>query len=132
MNFTKKIRTILTITAIAITALIVVLLLTALRRPKPATPDSNRLSDIRTFQAALELYMKDRKDYPDQLNDLVPAYLAEVHTPPEQLTTGLCNKENNKYIYKKVSKNFYEITFCSGEIGGYQAGVHKASADGIR
>lgn len=96
------------------------------------TKDAKRLSDVRQYASALELFYNDYGQYPDTLNLLVPNYLSTLLKAPTPAGKG-CSKQENTYTYTKYSYNSYELTFCLGKsTSGLSKGNHTMSEWGIQ
>ncbi len=95
--------------------------------------DRNRLSDVRQFASALELYFNDFSKYPTSLSQLAPLYLTTVPTAPSP-ADGSCSYVQNTYMYTQLNGgNNYNLTFCmGGASAGYSAGAHVLSSSGIQ
>lgn len=106
--------------------------LLALNSARAKSRDAKRLADVRQLQSALELYYNDQNRYPGSLSELAQgsAYLGVVPTAPTP-PDGSCTKDQNQYRYQGGGNSF-TVTFCLGsQIGGFGAGVHKATEWGI-
>ncbi len=94
--------------------------------------DYKRLADVRQMASALELYFNDKSQYPENLQQLSPTYIGLVPTAPTPPDGG-CTADNNTYTYTRSQTSEYAMTFCLGsEVGGYQAGLHTLSPQGIK
>jgi len=93
--------------------------------------DTKRLSDIKLFLAAINLYKADKGSYPKNIQDLSPTYLTvlpQAPTPPD----GPCSNDKNTYSYALTAKNQYQLSFCLGGVTeGYQPGFRTLTANGI-
>lgn len=105
----------------------------ALSLRSPGPPESSQYSHIARLASALELYHYDHRDYPDHLEQLVPAYIDELSTSHEPSRWVGCTKENFQYSYRRVSDSDYRITFCFNQaFGNYRAGIHDMTPQGIQ
>lgn len=119
---------------IAIIGLLASVVLLSLNSARAKSRDAKRLSDVRQLVSALELYFNDYNTYPTAggLDDLVPSYIGLVPTYP---TPDDCGGSINTYNYTASGSttSTYTLTFClGGNTGGYNAGTHTASEQGIQ
>ena len=98
-----------------------------------AQRDAKRLSEIRNFASALELYFNDFNSYPPSLDSLMPKYIGVLYTGPTP-ADGLCSTSQNNYTYNKLNGgSSYYLAFCLGQnSGGYNSGTHILSPAGIQ
>ena len=84
---------------IAIIGLLAALILPSFTQGRRKARDANRVSDMRTIQTALELYIDSNSVYPASLGDLLTAgFLPRV--PQDPLATAGCTGFNNcNYSY---------------------------------
>ncbi len=93
--------------------------------------DAIRMADMQQIAAAMELYYNENGRYPNNLNDLEPSYIKTVPTAPNP-ADGTCTKTTNKYNYKILSADQYDLSFCLGnDTNGYEAGNHIMTEVGI-
>ncbi|HNX10723.1 MAG TPA: FISUMP domain-containing protein [bacterium] len=101
--------------------------------------DTERMSDIKQIQAALELYRQSEGSYPDSLTfgaalmgstSSTTVYAAKLPTNP--ITTNHDNCSGSEYAYSLNSKGSYNLEFCleRGE-GEMTIGSHCARPTGI-
>jgi hypothetical protein len=94
--------------------------------------DAKRMADVRQLASALELYFYDKNTYPSALSNLTPNYIGvipDAPTPPD----GTCSADDNKYTFKFINNNNYQLDFCLGaSTGGYTQGKHSLSPAGIK
>ncbi len=110
---------------------IIELITGALGQARSQSADAKRLADIRQLASALELYFNDNNAYPENFSKISPTYIGVVPTAPAP-AGGTCSEQDNAYTYKFISKDKYELNFCLGsETGGYAAGKHTLSQEGI-
>jgi hypothetical protein len=93
-------------------------------RPAALERDKKRVEDIRAILSAAEAYKKDKKSYPEKLDDLAPKYLKEV--PKDPTFTG-----EQGYMYTAIGSEpflLYDLTYRL-EVGfdDFQPGTHIAN-----
>lgn len=91
------------------------------------TRDKQRLTDIRSIQAAIELYKADNDNYPDSSGDLIPDYLSAWLVNPAP--------GGADYIYTPIGSlpaQYYDLSYeLEAGTEGIIEGVHVANPDGI-
>lgn len=133
--------------------LIVIILLvvfwTALNSARAKARDVKRVRDVQYIQEALKLYFNDNLDYP-RVSGIGQAAVPDDSDCTQSKTEFECYMPNypgyplpadgaaclnyQGYAYSKLpaSEGGYGITFCLGqETGGFSAGPHRATANGI-
>lgn len=122
---------------IAIIGLLASVVLVSLNSARAKSRDAKRLSDIRQFANALEMYYNDNPSvgYPSTLGPLVPSYMSTV--PPYPLpndnscpSTATAGAYGLNYV---GSQGGYTLAFCLGaQTGGYAAGTRTLSNQGVK
>ncbi len=120
MNKVRGFTLIEILVVIAIIGILATIITASLSTSKAKGRDARRIADIKTIQAALELYYNDNLMYPKNiytnctgcsapLNGLIPNYLAQVPTDPFYQTTDASCASNGAaagcYSYKAYSTN---------------------------
>lgn len=77
------------------------------------TADATRMADVRMIASALESYKDEHKVYPNNLEQLVPAYTPYLPNPPIN-PNKYCTPEQNKYKYILLPNDEFKIEFCLG------------------
>lgn len=96
------------------------------------TASGANLSTVRQIQSALEMYNNDKNVYPKSLDDLSPDYIGVI-TRRIYTTDRHCFKGVALLSYKLTSPQTFELVTCFEDpIGGYLAGVHKVTEQGIQ
>lgn len=101
--------------------------------------DAKRQADIMQIASALELYAKDHKSYPQNLEELLSKdkfgpYLSSVPAPPRP-ADGPCSNEQNQYAYKRTGQTGYELAYClgrKGETRDFLSGKTKSTKAGVQ
>lgn len=107
------------------------LILPAISSARAKARDAKRLSDVRQFSSAVELYLNEKQTYPSQLSELKNGIMLEVPVAPTP-ADGSCSEAENKYQYKLLDNTHYELNFCLGnQTGMLPAGSHKLTESGI-
>lgn len=106
--------------------------LLSLNSARAKSRDTKRLADVRQIASALELYRNDYKSYPAALKTLEPVYIGIVPQAPAP-ADGTCSEQENQYQYAVKAQAGFELSFCLGEqAGGYAAGKHVLTQEGIK
>lgn len=122
---------------IAIIGLLASVVLVSLNSARAKSRDAKRVSDMRQFANALEMYYNDNPSvgYPSTLGPLVPNYMSTV--PPYPLPNdGSCPSTATAGAYGlnyTGTSGGYTLQFCLGaQTGGYAAGTRTLSSQGIK
>lgn len=111
--------------------------------------DADRISSIRQYQTAAELYFNECNSYPPGQGVILGGeglwacggwgeggmiQFLESPSPAPTPADGDCTPAQNSYVYTQLASGAdYSLTFClGGTSGGLTAGVHTASSAGIR
>jgi len=133
---------------IAIIGLLSTLAVVALNNARAKSRDAKRVSDMKQFQTALELYFNDENTYPtnaeiafsDGASLTGPtSLLIYMQKMPTEVTPadGACTDTNNPYTYNALgtgtgNMSSYELNFCLGnDTGGVNSGPNTAGPGGI-
>ncbi len=144
---------------IAIIGLLASVVLLALNSARAKSRDAKRISDVQQMVSAFELFYNDASSYPTgtgyitspggavlgsatmQANSitLTPTYLGQTPTAPlpadgncTAAASAVPGTATNAYTYWSNGVS-YTLTFClGGQTGGYTAGGHWASPQGIQ
>ncbi|MCL5008842.1 MAG: hypothetical protein M1400_00680 [Patescibacteria group bacterium] len=105
--------------------------LLSLNSARAKSRDAKRMADVRQMASALELYANDHRQYPKKFEDLTPNYIGQMPIAPLP-ADGSCTTDNNEYKYAQRGAEDYQLTFCLGQTtGGYAAGTHTLTKQGI-
>ncbi len=93
-------------------------------RPAAIERDKQRIKDIRAIQSAAEVYTKEKKSYPEKLENLSPKYLKELPKDPTF-------KDEKGYLYTPIGSepySLYDLTYQL-EVGfdDFEPGTHIAN-----
>lgn len=122
---------------IAIIGLLASVVLVSLGSARAKSRDAKRISDIRQFANALEMYYNDNPSigYPATLSTLVPNYMSTV-PPYPQPNDGSCSTAATTGAYAANyvgTTGGYTLQFCLGaQTGGYAAGTRTLTNQGIK
>lgn len=128
---------------IAIIGLLASVVLLALNSARSKARDSKRVADVRQLSTALELYFNDNNRYPTVTEFaagtsgsgtiyLATQYIGQIPAAPTP-ADGTCTTVQNSYVYTNASASTYNLAFCLGATtGGYAAGVHNLTPNGIQ
>ncbi len=78
------------------------------------SPDSKRIANARAIASALELYKDENKVYPNNLEQLIPTYLAAMPVYPNN-KTKYCTKEQLQYKYTLLPNGEFKLEYCLGD-----------------
>lgn len=96
--------------------------------------NTQRVSDIKVIQSALELYRSENRFYPTQVEpglallspDGQRVYLKSVPTNPKPWNEENCDESD--YVYKYLGPTSYQISFClSDSVGDLKPGFLEAT-----
>ena len=111
--------------------LMAAVVLLSLNSARSKSRDAKRIADIRQMSSALELYLNDKQQYPENTSSLLPVYIGLLPKAPEP-PDGVCSPADNQYNYSRPARDTYRLTFCLGQTtGGYGAGNHTLTPKGI-
>lgn len=106
--------------------------LLSLNSARAKARDAKRMADVRMMASALELYANDHRQYPKKFEDLTPNYIGQMPASPLP-PDGSCTPDNNQYKYVQQGAEDYQLAFCLGQTtGGYAAGIHTLTKQGIQ
>ena len=122
---------------IAIIALLSTMAIVALNNARQKSRDARRVADVRQIQAALEMFLNECGQYP---NDLVTTASngcpsgTTLGTFMNSIPTAPTPPAGDTYTYTSDSPfNTYTLAFTlEGSTGGLSSGVHTASASGVQ
>lgn len=80
----------------------------------PRSPDAKRIANARAIESALELYKDENKVYPNNLEQLIPTYLAAMPVYPNN-KTKYCTKEQLQYKYTLLPNGDFKLEYCLGD-----------------
>jgi general secretion pathway protein G len=129
---------------IAIIGMLSTMAVVALNNARVKSRDAKRISDIKQFQTALELYFADKNDYPTGSGLTADKQLCNTDTGFDIATNCAAatvymgkipiNPTPNgaTYVYTRVGQDSYTITFTLEETtGNLPSGDRTASESGI-
>src|SRR6185369_13377612 len=122
------------LTICCLIAILLGMFLLSVNRSHGPSPDVLKIYDVNLMTAALQLYFNDFKQYPANLDALVPDYLGEVPKPRPSDKDSVCKKaEDTVYRYERISNERFNLYFClSSHIAGYSPGGHILTEKGIQ
>ncbi len=123
---------------VSIIAIILTMAIFSFNNTREDSRNSQRVSDIKQVQLALEKYYNDNGSYPSELTfgqSLIGSsgkiYMDNVPTNPNPRDDGDCSDSEYQYSYNSSNKT-YQITFCiSRNMEGLTAGIKLATPTGI-
>lgn len=126
------------LTLLLIIALLLSLTIVSIYLIRRKTRNTQRVSDIKVIQSALELYRSDNRYYPANLTIGAPllspdgkkTYIKKVPTNPKPWEEEGCPPSD--YVYNYYSPTSYVISFClSDQVHDFRPGPTYATPQGI-
>lgn len=93
--------------------------------------DAKRIADVKQLQTALEMYFTENDRYPENLDDLSPAFMYEIPESPEYEKVNCASSSEYQYTAKLEGMS-YGIEYClEGDTSIVKSGLNIATEVGI-